>query len=112
MNKNGVSIINKPQFLMKWNRTFRIDKKSFIQNGYTYEPIFLESFPEVKEMLQKWANSNLDQVSCKNVQFQIKNHIPKVYKTYLKDCHSGDNPLSHEDFLHLFGLRKIYLTTV
>ena len=76
-------------------------------------PSFLEAFPEVKEMLRKWANSNLDQLSCENVQNEIKhNIIPQVYRTYLEDCDSDDNPLSQDDLLYLFGLKKICLKTV
>ena len=89
MHKNGVRTINDPQVLMRWNRTYRISLKFphpnvNIQNGYFYEPSFLETFPEVKDMIRKWANNNLDQLSCENIQLQIKNSIiPEVYKTYL-----------------------------
>ena len=64
-------------------------------------------------MIRKWANSKLDSLSCENVQLHIKNYIlPEVYKTYLGDCDSDDDALSQDDLLHLFGLKKICLTTV
>ena len=73
-----------------------------IQNGHTYVPVFLDTFPEVKESIRKWANNNLDQLNCENVQREIKtNIIPNIYRTYLDDCDSSDNPLSLEDFLYL-----------
>ena len=76
-------------------------------------PSFLEAFPEVKEMLRKWANSNLDQLSCENVQLEIKNNmISQVYTTYLEDCDSGYDPLSQDYLLYLFGLKRICLKTV
>ena len=40
-----------------------------------------------------------------------ENIVPQVHKTYLEDCDSDNDPLSHEDFLHLFGLRKICLSS-
>lgn len=40
----------------------------------------------------------------------IKNNIlPEIYKTYLsEDCDSDDNALPQEDFLHIFGLKKLH----
>ena len=52
-------------------------------------------------------------LSCENVQLHIKNSIlPEVYKTCLEDCDRDDDALSQDDLLHLFGLKKICLTTV
>ena len=106
-----MSLLNNYQVFMKWNRTFRINEKfphpnTNIQNGYIYVPTFLEAFPKVKEMIRKLANSNLDSLSCENVQLQIRNHIiPAFYITYLEDCDVDDDPLTQEDFLHVFGLK-------
>ena len=76
-NDNGVSIVNNPQVLIRWNRTYQ-NKEGFphpnvsIQNGYTYMHPFLEAFPEVKEIIRKWANNSLDQLNCENAQLEIK----------------------------------------
>ena len=118
MNRNGVSLLNNNQVLMRWNRIYKVNERfphpnTNTQNGHMYVPVFLDTFPEVKESIRKWANNNLDQLNCENVQREIKtNIIPNIYRTYLDDCDSCDNPLSLEDFLYLFGLKKIGLTTV
>ena len=77
MEKNcGVRIIQNHQILMKWNHTFRLDEvfphpNNYIQHGYTYHSKFLKTFPETKILISKWANKNLDTLSCKNVGIYI-----------------------------------------
>ena len=67
-------------------------------------PTFLEAFHEVKELIQIWAKNNLDQLSYENVHLKIRtNRIPQVYKIYLEDCNSGNDPLLQEDSLHVFS---------
>ena len=71
-----------------------------IQMGNTYNSEFLESFLEVKIMIKKWANANLDKVNCKNVGILIRDDvIQKIYKIYLSeenDC--GDEKIYQEIF--------------
>ena len=72
MRKNcGINIITNERILMKWNRTYRISEifphpNTNIQHGYTNQSEFLESFPEVKIMMHKWANENLERLNCEN----------------------------------------------
>ena len=67
-----VRFIKYHQILMKWNRTFCLNEvfphpKYCIQHGYTYHSEFLETFPETKILISKWANKNLVKLNCKNV---------------------------------------------
>ena len=112
MNKNGVTLINNHQTLMKWNRMYHLDEvfphpNINIQMGNTYHSEFLESFPEVKIMIKKWANANLEKLDCENVGIFIRTDvIPKIYNTYLSEENdSGDKPLSLEEFLKIFRLK-------
>ena len=93
---NGVNVIRNHEILMKWNRVFRLDEvfphpNVNIQMGNTYQSELLEAFPEVKTMIQKWANNNLDKLNCENVGLYIRNDVvPKIYKTYLSEEENDD----------------------
>ena len=58
MNKNGVSIINNYETIMKWNCTYRLDEvfphpNIKIQIGQTYKSESLEAYPEVQIIIHK-----------------------------------------------------------
>ena len=115
----GVNIINNHKILMRWNRIFRLDEvfphpNSNIQHGNTYHSDFLDAFPETKILICQWANKNLDKLCCENIGIFIRNDIvPKIYKTYLEDNSDSEHePLSQQEFLALFGLKKISNTTI
>ena len=73
----------------------------------------LRHFRKQKILISKWANDNLDKLSCENVGIYIRNDvIPDIYKTYLGECDSGDEPLSQECFLQMFNLKNVSNTTV
>ena len=76
--------------------------------GYTYQSQFLEAFPEVRSLIQKWANQNLDNLNCENVAKYIRNDvIPKIYNTYiLEDCYDDIDPLSQQDFFKDIRVEK------
>ena len=61
MRKNcGVNIIANERILMKWNNTYCVGEvfphpNNNIQHRYTSQFEFLESFPETKIIIHKWA---------------------------------------------------------
>ena len=104
---------------MKWNRIFRLDEafpypNINIELGNTYHSEFIDSFPEIKMMIKKWANANLDELNCENIGKYIRNEaVPAIYQTYLSEnSDSVDEALSLVDFLRLFKLKNISDSTV
>ena len=82
-----------PQMIVRWNVIHRVDEKFphpnyYIELGKVYVPLFLESFPEAKIKLRKWANRHLEIISCEAVAIEMRrNIIPKI--------------LTHGAFLHM-----------
>ena len=104
---------------MKWNRLYHLNEKFphpniNIEIGNTYHSEFIEAFPEIKLLIKKWANTNLDTLNCENIEKYIRNDaIPHIYSTHVsEDCDSGDKPLSQSEFLQLFGLKNVSNSTV
>lgn len=104
--------------IMRWNVIFRVNEKFphpnyYIELGKVYVPLFLESFPESKIKLRKWANRHLETISCEAVANEMKrNIIPKIYDTYVRSLPPHQNKPSYESFLNCFGLKKICVSTV
>ena len=46
---------------------------------------------------------------CGNIR---NDNIPDTYRTYLGECDSGNEPLSQECFLQIFGLKNVSNTIV
>ena len=75
-------------------------------------PLFLETFPEVKIELSKWAKTNITGVSCDSVAVHLREKfVPKIYKTYLDDCRFSEEQILIQDFLQMYGLKYISHTT-
>ena len=91
---------------MKWNRLYHLNEKFphpniNIEIGNTYHSEFIEAFPEIKLLIKKWANTNLDALSYENNGKYIRNDaIPQIYSTHVsEDCDSGDKPPSQSESL-------------
>ncbi len=63
------------------------------------EHLFLETFPQVKIKLCKWATENIDKLSCDSIGNESRQKIiTKIYNSYLEE--SVDNQqLLMNDFL-------------
>ena len=108
MDEIGVKTIKDYQTIMKWNRVFRTNEifphpNYYVEMGKSDQPVFLETFPEVKLELSRWAKLNLSNLSCESIGVQLKQKIiPHTYATYLEDCGLDNQDLSYEDFLKCF----------
>jgi len=117
MSLVGTNLIKSGKTIMQWNRIFRTKElfphpNVYIEMGKSDVPLFLETFPEVKIELSKWAKANMTWFSCDTVSIHLREKIvPKIYRTYLDDCGYDSNELSMEDFLGMFGLKYISHTT-
>ena len=95
MSEIGINIIKNYQTIMQWNRVFRKHEffphpNYYVEMGKNEEPLFLETFPQVKIELCKWATANLDKLSCKSIGNELRQKIiPKIYNSYLEE--SVDN---------------------
>ena len=59
----------------------------YVEMGKNDEPLFLETFPQVKIELCKWATENLDKLSCEYIGNELyQKNIFKIYKSYLEEC--------------------------
>ena len=84
-----------------------------IEMGKSDQPVFLESFPEVKLELNQWARSNITNLNCENIGIELKQNIlPKTYQTYLQEFQPNNHQLSYADFLRLWHLKSISESTV
>ena len=69
---NGIGMIRNHEIIIKRNCVFHLDENFpypniNTQHDCTFQPDFLEMPPEVKVMIKKWTNENLDKLSCENV---------------------------------------------
>jgi len=81
--------------------------------GKSNQPVFLETFPEVKLELSRWAKLNMMDLNCESIGVQMKQKIlPKTYQTYLEDCGLDNQHLSYPDFLRCFHLKSISDSTI
>ena len=108
---SGLTLINNPNILMKWNRFFRINEifphpNNYIEMGRKYHSPFLDSFPEAKLSLRDWANDNLDILSCQAVSIQLQqNIIPNIFNSLPDDLQAEG--LTYKNFLNHYGLKSI-----
>jgi len=115
---NGLKIITYPQMIMRWNVIYRVHEKFphpnyYIELGKAYVPLFLESFPEAKFKLRKWANRHLGIISCKAVANEMRrNIVPKLFDTYVRSLPPQENKPTYDSFLNCFGLKKICVSTI
>ena len=85
MNEIGVKIIKNPRTLMQWNRVFRNQEvfphpNYYVEMGKTDEPIFLQTFPQIKIELCNWTTSNLDKLNCETIGNELRQKsIPEIY---------------------------------
>ena len=103
MSEIGINVIKSYQTIMQWNRVFRKHEvfphpNYYVEMGKTDEPLFLETFPQVKIELCEWASKNIDKLSCESIGNELRQKIiPKTYNSYLQEC--VDNQPSMNDFL-------------
>jgi len=118
MNEIGMKVIKDYQTIMKWNRVFRVNEffphpNYYVEMGKSNQPVFLETFPEVKLELSRWAKLNMMDLNCESIGVQMKQKIlPKTYQTYLEDCGLDNQHLSYPDFLRCFHLKSISDSTI
>ena len=114
----GVNIISGYKTIMIRNRIFRVSEivphpNYNIEMGKSNQPIFLESFPEVKLCLIKWARSNVTNSNCVSIGVQLRQTIlPITYKTYLKESTLDNHQPLYINFLKLFHLKSISDSTI
>ena len=97
---------------MQWNRIFCKHKvfphpNHYVEMGKNDEPLFLETFPQVKMELCKWATENIDKLSCESIGNELRQKIiPKIFNSYLEE--SVDNQqLSMNDFLKSLNHKRM-----
>ena len=107
----GLKKINSPKILMKLNRYYR-ENKTFphpnlvVELDCNYSSPFLDSFPEFRIRLRKWATQNLAKMNCVKVRNVINEVlIPEIYQTYQNNDEHNNLP-SYEEFLEEFSLSK------
>ena len=100
MSEIGIKVIKNYKTIMQWNRVFRTNEmfphpNYYIEMGKSDQPVLLETFPEVKLELNKWAKLNITNLNCENIGIELKKNIlPNTYETYLQEC-SLDNHNFH-----------------
>jgi len=118
LSEIGVHVITNHRTIMIWNRVFRTNEmfphpNYYVEMGKTEEPAFLESFPEVKMELSKFAKLNMQNLNCENIGNHLRNNIiPQIYQTHLEECQLNNHQLSYADFLRIFHLKSISESTV
>ena len=116
MSQVGVSYIRNANTIMQWNRIFRNNEifphpNIYVEMGKSETPLFLETFPEVKVELSKFARNNVNQLNCETVTLHLReNIVPKIYEKMKKDC-QVDNQPTYQDFLAAFNLKSISSVT-
>ena len=72
----------------------------------------METLPEVKIEVNKWAKANVAGISCDSVAVHLReNIVPKIYRTYLDDCGISEEQISMENILQIYGLKYNSHTT-
>ena len=118
MSEIGVNVITNYRTIMIWNRIFRTKEifphpNYYIEMGKSDQPVFLETFPEVKLELNEWVQQNLCNLNCENIGTELKQNIlPNTYQTYLQDCGLDNHQLSYHEFLKIFHLKSISDSTI
>ena len=80
--------------------------------GKTETPIFLETFPEIKIELTKFARTNINRLNCETVTEHLRDKvIPKIYEKNLQKCEDNNKP-TYQEFLASFNLKSISYITV
>ena len=80
--------------------------------GENEEPLFLETFTQVKIELCKWATENIDKLNFEPIGNELhQNNISKIYNSYLEEC-VDNQQLSMNDFLKSFNLKSISESTI
>ena len=116
MSEIGINIIKSYQTIMQWNRVFHKHEvfphhNYYVEMGKTDEPLFLQTFPQVKIELSKWATQNIDKISCESIGNQLRQKIlPDIYSSYLQE--SVDNQPLMNYFLKSFNLKSISESTI
>ena len=77
MDEIGIKTIKDYQTIMKWNRVFCTNyifphPNYYVEMGKSDQPVFLETFPEVKLELTTWAKLNLSNLCCESIGVQLK----------------------------------------
>ena len=102
---------------MQWNCVYRKNEvfphpNYYVEMGKTDEPLFLETFPQVKIVLYEWATTNIDKSSCESIGNELHQKIiPETYNFYLKECHNNQQ-LSMDGFLKSFHLKSVPESTI
>ena len=118
LSELGIRVIKNYKTIMEWNRIFRTNEmfphpNYYVEMGKSDQPVFLESFPEVKLELNEWVKMNLANLNCENIGIQLKQKIlPNIYQTYLQECGLDNHQLSFNDFLRMFHLKSISDSTI
>ena len=116
MSQVGVSYIKNANTIMQWNRIFRRSEifphpNIYVEMGKSETPLFIETFPEVRVELSKFARNNINQLNCETVTLHLReNIVPKIYENMKKDCHVNNQP-TYLDFLAAFNLKSISSVT-
>ncbi len=73
--------------------------------GKTETPPFLETFPEVKIELSKFAWNNMNRLCCEAMTLCLReNIVPKINKKNKKDCQMDDhNPFTRNFYFLLIS---------
>ncbi len=80
--------------------------------GGNEEPLFLETFTQVKIELCKWATENIDKLNFEPIGNELhQKNISKIYNSYLEEC-VDNQQLSMNDFLKSFNLKSISESTI
>ena len=96
---------------MKWNRSYRLNEKFphpniNIEIGNTYHSEFIEAFPEIKLMIKKWANTNLDTLNCENIGKYIRNEAFFLASAAITVCNSSKSAAMKLEYSEAFESRK------
>ena len=116
MGEVGIKYIKNGNTIMQWNRVFRKNEifphpNIYVEMGKSENPLFLETFPEVRIELNKFARNNVKGLSCEAVTLHLReNIIPKIYENMIKDCHVDNQP-TYLEFLAAFNLKSISSVT-
>ena len=76
LSEIGIKVINDYKTIMQWNRVFCVNKmfphpNHYIKMGKSDQPVFLESFLEVKLELNKWVKLNITNWIYENMELRL-----------------------------------------
>ena len=78
----GIKVIKNHKTIMQWNRVSRVNEvfphpNYYIEMGKSDQPALLETFPEVKVELNKWAKLNITNFNFENIGI-IERNLKKI----------------------------------